>query len=65
MIKDYFIIFNPQSGKGKSKKIVIKLKNEFKKRGIDYDIKSTQFPKHAIDICKNIKGYSARQRNRV
>ena len=57
MTKDYFIIYNPKSGKGKSKSIIINLINDLKKIGKSYDIKATEYSNHANDICQNIKGY--------
>ena len=57
MTKDYFIIYNPKSGKGKSKSIIINLINDLKKIGKNYDIKATEYSNHAKDICQNIKGY--------
>ena len=57
MIKDYFIVYNPTSGKGKSNKIIKDLKIDLDKIGKMYDIKKTQYPNHAKKICQNIKGY--------
>ena len=55
MIKDYFIVYNPTSGKGKSNKIINDLKIDLDKIGKMYDIKKTQYPNHAKKICQNIK----------
>jgi len=57
MIKDYFILYNPTSGKGKSHKIINNLKIDLNKIGKKYDIEKTKYPNHAKNICQNIKGY--------
>ena len=50
-------MYNPKSGKGKSKKIIINLIDDLKKIGKSYDIKATEYSNHAKDICQKIKEY--------
>jgi len=56
-MKDYFVIYNPISGKGRSKKIIKHLINDLKKEEKNYNIKATKYPNHAKEICRSIKGY--------
>lgn len=50
-MKHIFII-NPISGKGSAKKAIPEIEELMKKRKADYEIKITEYPKHAQEIAK-------------
>lgn len=55
----YCVIFNPAAGAGRSRKTMQKIEEHLKNINIDYIIKETKYPKHAIELAKEAvgKGY--------
>ncbi len=55
------LIFNPFAGNGRANKILPQVEAEFTKQNIDFDLLTTDYPGHAIEIIKNakFKTYSA------
>lgn len=51
-MKRYCIIVNPTAGKGAAKKALPEIENNLEKLGIDYDIKITEYPGHAILLAQ-------------
>lgn len=51
-MKRYCIIVNPTAGKGAAKKALLEIENNLEKLGIDYDIKITEYPGHAILLAQ-------------
>jgi len=51
-LKRYCIIVNPTAGKGAAKKALPKIEDLLKRLEIDYDLKVTEYPGHAIEIAQ-------------
>ena len=51
-MKRYCIIVNPTAGKGAAKKALPKIEDLLKRLEIDYDLKVTEYPGHAIEIAQ-------------
>ena len=56
-IEDYYIIYNPKSGNGISKKLIKNIKHDLDKINKTYKIVKTEYAKHAIELCKKIDKY--------
>tara|TARA_Y100000994_G_scaffold69623_1_gene56928 strand:+ start:899 stop:1783 length:885 start_codon:yes stop_codon:yes gene_type:complete len=54
--KDYYIIYNPISGNGASSMIISRLIEDLKNNLYSFEIIKTEFPGHATQVCKQIKG---------
>ncbi len=59
MINNWFVIINPTSGNGKSKKQIPKLLKALKETNIPYEYKVTEHPNHSFEFVQNaiLKGY--------
>lgn len=51
-MKRYCIIVNPTAGKGAAKKALPEIEKNLEKLGIDFDIKITEYPGHAILLAQ-------------
>ena len=55
-MKEYLILYNPKSGNGRSLSIINYLKNKFKEVNFNYQIISSNYPGHMVELCQsNIK----------
>ena len=51
-MKRYCLIVNPTAGKGAAQKALPTIEDHLKKFGIDYDLRLTEYPGHAIQIAQ-------------
>lgn len=51
--KRWFVIINPTSGNGSSKRKWPKIKAKLKIEGFDFDFKFTEYPNHSINLIQN------------
>ncbi len=53
------LIYNPKAAHGRAKKILPEVESEFVKRGINFDLRLTDYPEHATAIVKetDLKAY--------
>ena len=56
-IENYYVIYNPISGNGKSKLLINKLKSDLSKQNKTFQIIKTEYPGHAKEICSNLTSY--------
>lgn len=49
------LVYNPNAGHGKSKKVLPQVEALFNEYAIEFDLFLTDYPQHAIDIVKNIE----------
>ena len=49
-----YIIYNPQAGNGKAKKLLPQIEDYLKNQNYDYDLQLTEFPHHATEITANL-----------
>lgn len=53
----YFLIVNPISGRGHGERSIPEIEAAFQAAGMNYQLKRTEYPGHALELAKNATGY--------
>ncbi len=53
----YFLIVNPISGRGHGEKSIPEIEAHFQAAQLDYDLKRTEYPGHAMELARNATGF--------
>jgi diacylglycerol kinase (ATP) len=53
----YLLIVNPISGRGHGEKSIPEIEEHFRSAGMDYLLKRTEYPGHALELAKNATGF--------
>jgi diacylglycerol kinase (ATP) len=53
----YFLIVNPISGRGHGEKSIPEIEEHFKSVHLDYELKRTEYPGHAMELARQAKGF--------
>jgi YegS/Rv2252/BmrU family lipid kinase len=53
----YFLIVNPISGRGHGEKSIPEIEEHFKSAHLDYELKRTEYPGHAMELARQARGF--------
>lgn len=53
----YYLIVNPVSGRGHGERSIPEIEEHFKSAGIEYELKRTEYPGHALELARAARGY--------
>jgi diacylglycerol kinase (ATP) len=53
----YFLIVNPISGRGHGERSIPEIEAHFKAANLDYELKRTEYPGHAMELARNARGF--------